>query len=235
MTDTIRALRGRCGAWMIAALAIGGSAACSARVGPDEVQPGVEAQVLQQTSLDRPWFAVFDWSLRDGRSNFEGSGAARLLPDSARLDLFGPQDVAYLSALLLGDRLLIPDGVPRDVVPPAPLLWGALGVVRPPAGAVLQGAVRDGEGATLRYRVRSGASAGYWTYRTRGSALVSAEWIGNDGARRLVRLTAAGAGLPARATYTHERALRELTLERTLQEEVDGFPADVWRLEGDGS
>lgn len=227
----MRALRAWQRAFILLPLIMLG-AGCASRIGPGEVQPGVEQEVLAATAARGTWFAAFDWRLRDGRSTFEGSGATRLSPERARLDLFGPQDVAYLTALLEGDELRLPAGVPADLVPPAPLLWAALGVVRPPPTANLEGAAREGDhGAVLVYRDRSAGAAGYWTFRTRAGRLRSAEWVGNDGARRIVRLEEAGAGMPARATYSHERAMRELLLVRTLQEEVDDFPSDVWRLD----
>ena len=100
--------------------------ACAQRAPAGRVEPGVEQRALAATRPITDRLLVFGWSLREGQSRFSGAGAARMTTDyRARLDLFGPQDVPYLSALLRGDRLTLPPGMPARMVPPAPLLWSA--------------------------------------------------------------------------------------------------------------
>jgi hypothetical protein len=171
----------------------------------------------------------FGWSLREGQSRFSGQGAARVASDMrARLDLFGPQDVPYLSAILRDDRLSLPAGVPARVIPPAPLLWSALGVIRPPAGARLVRAQVDGAETSLAYE----ANDGVWSFLARDGVLVSAEWRSSGGARHTVELTGATAGgPPRRALYRDWQEYRELALEIEDQEEVDAFPPETWILE----
>ena len=157
------------------------------------------------------------------------AGAARVSTDRrARLDLFGPQDVPYLSAILREDRLTLPPGVPARVIPPAPLLWSAFGVIHPPAGAELIAAEADGDQARLAYR----AEDGVWTFDSRGGVLVGAEWRASNGDRHTVELSGANAGRPpARALYRDWQEYRELVLELEQQEVVDAFPPETWVLE----
>ena len=130
----------------VALLAIG----CARQPSPGRIEPGLEPRLVAATQPATHRLLVFRWSLREGQSRFSGAGAARIAPDErARLDLFGPQDVPYLSAILRGDRLTLPSGVPARVVPPASLLWSALGVIRPPTGATLITATESGADASL--------------------------------------------------------------------------------------
>ena len=217
--------RWRRGCYLALAALIG----CTHRPEAGRIEAGVEQRIVEDARPDTSRFMLFDWSLREGQSRFSGAGAARVTPDyRARLDLFGPQDVPYLSAILRQDRLLLPAGVPARVVPPAPLLWSALGVIRPPAGAVVTTAEVNGEEGRLAYR----ADDGIWTFRTRRGVLVAAEWQAADGARHTVELTGAVSGAaPARALYRDWQEYRELVLELEQQEAVDGFPPETWTLE----
>ena len=123
---------------------------------------------------------------------------------------------------------MLPAGVPARVVPPAPLLWSAIGVVRPPDGAVVRTAQVDGAATTLAYT----AADGIWTFRARDGVLVAAEWLASGGARYTVELQGASAGsAPRRALYRDWQEYRELVLELEAQEAVEGFPPETWILE----
>lgn len=202
--------------------------ACATRAGPGEIQPGVEAAALTETAVRSPRMLVFDWRLQDGQARFSGSGAARMAPapPRVRLDLFGPQDEGYLSAVLRDGQLFVPTGVPAELIPPAPLLWAALGVIRPPDGARLLSAVREGNGSTLVY----GADDGDWRYVVRDGRLRSAEWSSARGARHTVAIEP-GEGAPRRSVYRDWQQYRELTLELEREEPVQGFPSDTWSLD----
>ena len=205
------------------------SGACSRQPAPGRVEPGVEQRLIEDARPDAHRLILFEWSLQEGQSRFSGAGAARIAPEyRARLDLFGPQDVPYLSAILRDGRLFLPPGVPARVVPPPPLLWSALGVIRPPEGAVVRTAQVDGANATLAYT----ADDGVWTFRARDGVLVGAEWHANGGARYTVELEGVTAdAAPRRAVYRDWQEYRELILELEAQETVDGFPPETWTLE----
>lgn len=202
--------------------------ACATRAAPGEVQPGVEDAALRGTAVESPRLLVFGWRLQDGQARFSGSGAARMAPapPRVRLDLFGPQDEGYLSAVLRDGELLVPAGVPAELVPRAPLLWAALGVVRPPDGSRLLSAVREGNDSRLVY----GADDGDWRYVLRDGRLRSAEWNTERGARHTVELEP-GEGAPRRSVYRDWQQYRELTLELEREEPVPGFPSDTWSID----
>jgi hypothetical protein len=205
------------------------TAACGARGEAGEIQPGLEQQLIGASQPSANRFLVFEWSLSEGASRFSGAGAARVSMDRrARLDLFGPQDIPYLSAILRDDRVSLPPGVPGRIIPPAPLLWSAFGVIRPPTGAELIAAEANGDEARLAYR----AEDGVWTFDVRAGVLVGAEWRASNGDRHTVELTGAAAGRPpVRAMYRDWQEYRELVLELEQQEDVDAFPPETWSLE----
>ena len=78
---------------------------------------------------------VFDWKYEDPDIHASGDGAVRAAyPDSARLDLFVAGGMGGATAVLVGDDLRAPgpDAL-RRIIPPAPLLWAALGRLAVPS------------------------------------------------------------------------------------------------------
>ena len=78
--------------------------------------------------------ASFAWALLESGSRLRGEGVVRFeAPERLRLDLFGPRGETYLAAALVGEEIRIPPQLAGQVALPSPsLLWGALGVLRPP-------------------------------------------------------------------------------------------------------
>lgn len=82
---------------------------------------------------------VFRWEMEDPDMLTRGEGAARAAsPDSVRLDFFLAGGLGGGAAILIGDELRLPPGaddLARRLIPPAPLLWAALGrLAVPPRG-----------------------------------------------------------------------------------------------------
>src|SRR5947207_9058678 len=113
------------------------AAACAPRLKP---LPGVPAPSTTLPSARLPSQhrrIVFQWQLDDPDLTARGEGAARVAPpDTARLDFFLAGGAASGAAVLIGDQLRLPsraEDISRKLVPPAPLLWGALGRLAIPA------------------------------------------------------------------------------------------------------
>ncbi|MEX0908498.1 MAG: hypothetical protein WDZ58_01935 [Gemmatimonadaceae bacterium] len=72
---------------------------------------------------------VFDWEFEQGDARMRGEGVVRIAPpDSARLDLFLGGGFGGGAAILVGDELRAPlVESARRLIPPAPMLWAALG------------------------------------------------------------------------------------------------------------
>jgi hypothetical protein len=81
----------------------------------------------------------FRFDYRDPRRRWGGHGTARIAPpDSLRFDYTGPLGMGSGAAVVVGDSVMWADPEENfhSLVPAIPMLWAALGVVRPPADSV---------------------------------------------------------------------------------------------------
>jgi hypothetical protein len=201
-------------------------AACAAHAPPTTAEPATAAAAIAATAPDRPVQARFQWRALEGESRFTGQGVARIQgPYHARLDLFGPRGDTYLTAALVGDDLRLPPGVGAAQLPPPALMWAVLGVVAPPADAVLVGTREQGGRSELYYRVDDSTLR----YVLEAGRLRDVRWEGG-GRRMVVELRGQGGfGLPAQATYRDFAAVVELALNLEGVDEVESFPSEIWR------
>jgi len=99
---------------------------------------------------------VFRWEMEDPDMLTRGDGAARVAgPDSVRLDFFLAGGLGGGAAVLIGDALRLPPGaedLARRLIPPAPLLWAALGRLAVPP---LRDTTARVDGDTLRADIGS--------------------------------------------------------------------------------
>jgi hypothetical protein len=200
-------------------------AGCAAHAPPATVDPATAADAVAATRPDRPLRVIFEWRALDGEARFDGRGVARIEPPyRARLDLFGPRGDTYLSAALVDAQIRLPPGVQAVQIPPPALMWAVLGVVLPPAEAVLVGTRQDGERAELHYELEGGTLR----YVLEGGLLRSVRWDG-AGRRMTVELRGrAGYGLPTQAVFRDQAAVTELMLNLESVDEVDAHSPDIW-------
>lgn len=90
-----------------------------------------------RTTLPRTRATIrFRWRYQDEQVKHAGRGSARIAPpDSMRFDYAGPLGLGSGAAVVIGDSVLWADPEKnfRSLVPAIPMLWAALGMVRPPA------------------------------------------------------------------------------------------------------
>ncbi|MEO8880940.1 MAG: hypothetical protein ABI446_11150 [Gemmatimonadaceae bacterium] len=163
---------------------------------------------------------VFQWDYSQPELRIRGDGVARVsAPDSARLDFFvNGQGTGH--ALLVGDKIRLQDGqeVMRDFLPPAPLLWAALGRLHVPAAADTTVRV---DSDTLRVDI--GHQPG-WRATFDGEQLRRLELIDGGRIPQWVSRPAVG---PIRYEQPHLRRTLLLTISRV--DTVPGFDASIWR------
>jgi len=163
---------------------------------------------------------VFKWDYREGDIVARGDGSIRTAaPDSARLDFFLGGGLGAGGAILIGDSLRAPHaGLARRYIPPAPLMWAALGrlAIPPLADTVVR---VDGEltradiGRPLQWRVA-----------IKGDTLVQLDHI-SDG--KITESLARGAN----GTLTFQAPGARRTLRLTVvREEPGSFNASIWSL-----
>jgi hypothetical protein len=108
----------------------------------------------EATIPKQPVAIRFKWLYRDERLRWPGRGTARFAPpDSLRIDYTGALGARSGAAVIIGDSVMWaePPGDFQTMVPAIPLLWAALGVVRPPPDdAAVFGAGFDGDDGPVR-------------------------------------------------------------------------------------
>ncbi len=206
-----------------------------ARSAPEPTRPPMDAgQVAisaeRASTLDGPYRLVFEWTLNEPGTRISGRGVARVEPPSrARLDLFMSNGERVAAAALVRDELTTPRGM-RTTLPPAPLLWGALGVFRPGDQTGLRGGSwQSNGGAELRY-VSGGNEE--LRYRLRNNRIERMEVLRGNRAREEVRLVRVdGERFPREATYRDLEQVRELRITLETVEHVESYPSDIWNLD----
>jgi hypothetical protein len=183
----------------------------------------------------------FRWRYEDERARWAGRGTARVAPpDSLRIDYAGPLGLGAGAGVVVGDSVVWaePRGDFRRLVPAIPMLWSALGMVRPPAEGArvftrMDGGGGEGGGSevTVRYwRFVLGVDTlDYALSRGRGRVQqLEAEWRRNGGVVARSRTQFDDGRWPAnsRIDLPHGPALMEFTVA-DIDTAAD-FPPDLW-------
>jgi hypothetical protein len=168
-----------------------------------------------------PQQIVFRWRYAEVDGfNSKGEGVARTAaPDSARLDFFLDGGFGRGWAILLGDQLNIPgpDFV-RRFIPPAPMLWAAVGRLALPQARDTTARV---SGDTLRADIGIDP---VWRVTFVGNRLARVDHI--EGGRVVEWFTRSPEGA---VRYVNEGGRRSLELDITRVQEVPGHDAAIWR------
>ena len=161
---------------------------------------------------------VFRWDYEENALIARGEGAIRAAsPDSARLDLFLNNGVAVARAVLIGNTLTAANQAQMErVLPPAPMLWAALGRLAIPA---LPDTVVTVEGDVMHADIGRPAA---WRVTVKGTRLMQLARLSGG---RLVELVTRDAG--GRLLY-EVPGRRKLWLGITRDEEVPAFDASIW-------
>jgi hypothetical protein len=215
-TKAMRITRSIMAAGMAAMLLV---AACSPRAHPLTGAPTPRrVPAAELAPVHRK--VVFQWDYSQPELRIRGEGVARIAPpDSARLDFFvNGQGTGH--ALLVGDEIRLQSGQTsmRDFLPPAPLLWAALGRLHVPAAADTTVRV---DSDTLRIDIghQPGWRATFFDEQLRRLELI-------DGGR-IPQWVARPAAGPIR--YEQPRLRRTLQLTISRDDTVPGFDASIWR------
>lgn len=163
---------------------------------------------------------VFDWEFEQGDARMRGEGVVRIAPpDSARLDLFLGGGFGGGAAILVGDELRAPlVESARRLIPPAPMLWAALGRLAIPAAA--DTAVRV-DGSIVRADI---GAAPVWRVEFNGPRLARLDRIDDGRVRDFVNRQGRV------VVYESFSPRSKLTLRITRDEPAMGFDAKIWTL-----
>ena len=202
-------------------LLVSAASACAPRI---QALPGV-APVNPELPLfplpPIPERVDFRWELNDGPTVARGDGVARLgPPDHARVDLFLGGGFGAAAAILIGDSLVVPPGAAGlNLVPPAPLLWAALGRLALPA---TRDTVIRVSGDTLRASLGSPVQ---WRITAIAGKLTRVERISGD---RIVEWVQRSPGKQIRYELSGQRSL---VLDIQKQQPVAAFDESIWHFQ----
>jgi hypothetical protein len=161
----------------------------------------------------------FDWEYKERLFGAKGQGIARIAPpDSVRIDLFLQNGANAGFVILIADSLAtVAQDEARRSLPPEPLLWAALGVVRVSAADTIARQDRD----TLRVEIGRDPA---WRMAYASSRLGRMERIAGGRIEQTVERTDS-----TRVVYKQPAAGRTLvlTIRRFITE--TGFDAAIWR------
>lgn len=163
---------------------------------------------------------VFRWDYQEGDIAARGDGSIRTAaPDSARLDFFLGGGLGAGGAVLIGDSLRTSHAnLARRYIPPAPLMWAALGRLAIPP---LPDTVVRVDGELTRADIGRPLQ---WRVALKGDTLVELDHI-SDG-KITESLTRGANGI---MTFQAPGARRNLQLT-IIREEPGSFNASIWSL-----
>jgi hypothetical protein len=163
---------------------------------------------------------VFRWDYQEGDIAARGDGSIRTAaPDSARLDFFLGGGLGAGGAILIGDSLRTPHAnLARRYIPPAPLMWAALGRLAIPP---LPDTVVRVDGELTRADIGRPLQ---WRVAIKGDTLVELDHV-SDG-KITESLTRGPNGIMMFQAPGARRTL-QLTI---IREEPGSFDASIWSL-----
>jgi hypothetical protein len=208
---------------------------------PMPLQPAHRDAAVQwaQTTLPRtPTLVRFRWRYQDERVKYAGRGSARIAPpDSMRFDYAGPLNLGSGAAVVIGDSVAWADPEKdfRSLVPAIPMLWAALGMVRPPAEAATVFGTELVDSLTQRRRVvwRFAQVEDTLDYVVTDSAgkrsLLEAEWRRRGKLVARSRSTLDSLQRPASARVDFPEAPARFELTVGVVDTAAVIPSNLWR------
>ena len=177
------------------------------------------------------------WRYEDEQARWAGRATARIAPpDSLRLDFAGPLGIGAGAGVVVGETVVWtqPPGSLERLVPAIPMLWAALGMVRPPAaGATASTRARGAGEAAVRYwRFVHGGDTLDYAQRSGSARELEAEWrrSGAVVARSLVRYDEHYRPADSRIDFPAAPVRIEFTV--TGVDTSTAFPPPLWRRRG---
>lgn len=211
-------------------------AGCPPRLAPlvaVSLVPADPLQALAWTSGTVPAHATairFRFRFQDKRRHWGGRGTARVAPpDSLRFDYVGPLGLGAGAAVVVGDSTAWADPAENfeALVPGIPMLWAALGIVRPPApGARVE---RGGMPPRTVWRfIHAGDTLDYVAIDG-ATRVLEAEWRRGGSILARSRTEFDDRALPAKARVDFPEAPARFELTVVAVDTAVAFAPALWR------
>lgn len=173
-------------------------------------------------------FVRLRWRSEDGQVSVTGTGAARLAPDSLRVDLAVRLGVGRATLILTGDAVQAePEQLVEQLLPDRFALWAAFGVIRLPDS--IAAVTRLADGARTFWRSAE-ADGRVTTFELHGDTVAGVVRMREERPVARLELTRGTDGQVIRARLTDlvNGALFEVDV--VARQPSEPFPEDVWRL-----
>ncbi|OGU01363.1 MAG: hypothetical protein A2085_07960 [Gemmatimonadetes bacterium GWC2_71_10] len=168
------------------------------------------------------------WRSEADQVSVSGSGAARIAPDSLRIDMAVRLGVGRATLILTGDAVQAePAELVQQLLPDRYALWAAFGVVRLPDSLAVVERLADGPRTFWRFADGQGRVS---TFELHGDTLAGA--VRTEGGRDVARLQLTrgpgGAVIRARVTDLVRGAVFEVDI--VGRQPSGPFPSEIWQL-----
>lgn len=177
----------------------------------------------------------FRWRYRDERVSYAGRGMARIAaPDSLRFDYAGPLGLGAGAAVVIGDSVSWADPAENfhELVPAIPMLWAALGMVRPPSpegSAFSRADSADGRGSRRFWRFVHGPDTLDYLASQGATLALQAEWRQGGVVRARSRTVFGQNAMPASARIDFPEGPARFEVTVVGIDTLAGIPPALWR------
>ena len=168
------------------------------------------------------------WRSEADQVSVSGSGAARIAPDSLRIDLAVRLGVGRATLILTGDAVQAePAELVEQLLPDRFALWAAFGVVRLPDSVAAVGRLESGARTFWRFTDGQGRVSSFELHGDTLAGVVRSEG-GRDVARLRLTRDLGGAVIRARVTDLVRGAVFEVDI--VGRQPSGPFPSEIWQL-----
>lgn len=212
-------------------------AGCPPAVVPLVTQPlaaadTAAARAWAQSTVPRHATAIrFRFDYKDEGREWGGRGTARVAPaDSLRFDYTGPLGLGSGAAVVIGDSVLWADPAQnfRSLVPAIPMLWTALGIVRPPGSdATVQRT--EGPPRDIWRFVQNGDTLDYVATADGATRILESEWRKDGKVLARCRTEFDARALPAKAHVAFPEVPARLDFTVVSVDTAAVFAPAIWR------
>lgn len=194
-------------------------------------EPASEAELRTLAARTMPaghQFVRLRWRSEDGQVAVTGSGAARIAPDSLRVDVVVRLGVGRATLILAGDSVQAePAQLVEQLLPDRFALWAAFGAIRLPDS--IAAVTRLDDGARTFWRIAD-ADGRVTTFELRGDTVVGVVRMREERPVARLELTRGADGQVTRARLTDLVNGALFEVEAVARQASGPFPEDVWRL-----
>lgn len=173
-------------------------------------------------------FLRLRWRTDDGQVSATGTGAARIAPDSLRVDMVVRLGVGRATLILTGEGVQAdPAEYVEQLLPDRYALWAVFGVMRAPDSVTTVTRLTDASRTWWRFADAAGRVT---TFEMRGDTVDGVVRMAGERPVARLALVRAADGAISRARLTDLVRGAVFEVEIVVRQPSEPFSEDVWRL-----